>query len=94
MHCAKPKRIQLTGQPRILCDPLLDPASRGHLESACRREDSCGVGPRGLTAMVAPFLPAPPVNILSTVPPGLNMDIRPQTAPTQVINWLGVRNIS
>ena len=39
-----------------------------------------------LTATVAPFLPAPPVKILSMVPSDLKSEYRPQTPPTIVVS--------
>ena len=39
-----------------------------------------------LTATVAPFLPAPPVKILSTVPSVLNIEYSPQIPPNNVVS--------
>ena len=39
-----------------------------------------------LTATVAPFLPAPPVKILSMVPSDLKSEYSPQTPPTIVVS--------
>ena len=39
-----------------------------------------------LTATVAPFLPAPPVKILSMVPSDLKSEYRPQAPPTIVVS--------
>ena len=47
-----------------------------------------------LTATVAPFFPAPPVNILSIVPSDLNMEYSPQIPPNIVVTWFNEKKYS
>ena len=47
-----------------------------------------------LTAPVAPFFPAPPVNILSIVPSDLNMEYSPQIPPNIVVTWFNEKKYS
>ena len=51
-------------------------------------------GEMTLTATVAPFLPAPPVKILSMVPSDLNMEYSPQMPPKIVVNWFNEKKYS